>query len=205
MTRRMLLLLAATWTWPSHHGVAQESVKSKSDSQSIRDFDLLEAVLKDILSKHGPDSILYNKKQLLFSLDVPDFLGDRRLKVSDVANKERLKDRSKLSPAQLGLALEAAAELVRRQNLKSPFKDFKPTDKRIVIWDKARGTQDPSAPGLLQAQVFRAFAPGYSQNRQLAIVYLTYPSDIHFCFGSYGLAKKEGKWVVLFRDFFTTL
>jgi hypothetical protein len=47
--------------------------------------------------------------------------------------------------------------------------------------------------------VFHASPPGYSQKRQLAIVFVDFgwSSNFHPALARYILVKKEGRWVVL--------
>jgi hypothetical protein len=105
------------------------------------------------------------------------------------------------SPVHLGLAREAAESLVRRVNDKEPFKDLKLKDQRIVVWDKTREVAETEKRNnFLRPQIFRAYPPGYSQDRQVAIVRLTFPWSIHGGDGTYVLVKKEGKWTVLIRE-----
>ena len=196
MTRRLLLLLASAWPWPSI-GLAQEPVKLKSDptSQASRDAAVLQVVLDDLVFR--TDSPLRDHKQIFFS---PDLSGSRLLG-SDDALQRRLKERWKLSPVQLGLAREAAGDAVRRQDEKDAFKGFKSKDNRIILWDEAREAKERTQPRRFRTQVFHMFAPGYSRDYQFAIVYyVTWPLGKHYASGSYGLIGKEGKWVVLYRD-----
>ncbi len=84
--------------------------------------------------------------------------------------------------------------------MKHSFKDLRPKDRRIVISDKI-GAE--TKPGRVDPQGFRAYAPGHCRDRLLAIVRLTFPwsGGRHSGDGTYVLARKEGEWVVLTRDF----
>jgi hypothetical protein len=193
MTRRLLLLLAATWPRPAGAFV---QAPPKSESNASSDSAVLEVVLTDLLS--WPDSPLEfpetAEKQLLFS---PEALTDP-LKVSEILDGHGWRKRTKLSRAEVRLAREAAGDLVRRREMKHSFSGLRPKDPRIVIWDRIRAE---SKRGRVRPQVFRAYAPGYSRDRRLAIVRLTFPWSIHDGEGTYVLARKEGEWVVLTRDF----
>ena len=117
MKRRLLLVLAATSAWPAW-GFAQEPAKPKSDPSTGRDSAVLEVVLKDLLV--WPDSPLESGKaterQIFFSAEVPAY----RLNVADVLDRNDKKEWDKLSPVQLGLARQAAEELVRRSRKRMP-------------------------------------------------------------------------------------
>jgi hypothetical protein len=195
MTHRLLLLLAVASPWLTS-GLPDEPPKPKADSDAVRDRAVLEIVLKDLLS--CPDSGLLSRetnKRIHFSPEAPSYRTD----LEHVLDRwKREKEWDKLSPVQFALAQQAARELIRRLEEKGVFEGFKPKDERIIIWDKARAdaTRDPQHWPL---QVFHAYAPGYSQDRQLAIVRLTFDCFLHPGHTTYILARKEGKWVVLTR------
>jgi hypothetical protein len=154
MTCRLLLLLAATGPWPTGC-LAQEPSTPKAGSDAGRDSSVLEVVLKDLLT--WPDSPLEprheTRKQILFSPEAPGY----RPRLEEILDRQDAKEWNKLSPVQLGLAREAAEDLVRRLKEKDALKGFRPKDKRIVIWDKrgADGKRDP----LRAASVLRCSAP----------------------------------------------
>ena len=195
MTCRLLLLLAATGPWPTG-GFAQEPPMPKAGSDAGRDSGVLEVVLKDLLT--WPDSPLEfpraTEKRLLFS---PEALTDP-LEVSDILDRLDRKKRAKPPRTQRELVREAAEDLVRRREVKHSFRDLRPKDPRIVIGDEGRADMKRGRVG---PQVFRAYAPGYSRDRRLAVVRLTYPWSIHEGEGTYVLAKKGGEWIVLSRYF----
>jgi hypothetical protein len=107
------------------------------------------------------------------------------------------KEWDKLSSAQLKLAEEAAGDVVRRQAESESFESFRPKDRRIVISHPKQVFQGLSSG----PQVFEAYKPGYSWDRQLAIVRSEFPWSIHSGHVTYVLAKKDGGWVVLVRSF----
>lgn len=198
---RLLLFLAAAWFWPTD-GFAQEPPQPKVGSDAGHDSAVLEVVLMDLLT--WPDSPLESHettKRILFSQEGP---ADRPTVADVLDGKHAKKKWAKLSRIQRGLAREAAGDLVRRLEEKDAFKGFRPKETRIVIWDK-RGADEKRDPRslLIRPQVFRAYAPGYSRDRQLAIVRLTFPwsGPMHSGDGTYVLARKEGEWVVLIRVF----
>jgi hypothetical protein len=163
-----------------------------------RDSAVLEVVLKDLLS--WPDSPLRDatKKQILFSPEALDY----RLNVSDVLQQHDSREWDKLAPAQLGLATEAAGDLMRRLDGKEILKGLTLKDERIVVWDKKQAVAKRGRlRGRARPQVFRAFAPGYSRDRQIAVVRLTFPWSIHSGYATYVLARKESEWAVLIREF----
>ena len=73
----------------------------------------------------------------------------------------------KLVSVQLGLATEAAGDLIRRLDGKEILKGLGLKDERIVVWDKKQAVaKRDRIRGRARPQVFRAFAPGYSRDRQ---------------------------------------
>jgi hypothetical protein len=204
MTRRLLLLLVATWAWPTV-GFVQEPPKPKANANAEQDSAVLEVVLKDLFScQRSPlESRNETKKIILFS---PEALTSRGAAWAVLDERPHTQLKS-LSPAQLDLARKANEDLVRRAKEKETFKDLKLRDERIVVWDKAHAEADEATRKVKRRfdrpQVFRASAPGYSQDRQLAIVRLTFPwsGAMHHGDGTYVLTRKEGEWVVLSRDF----
>jgi hypothetical protein len=198
MTCGLLLLLAAAGPWPTGDFV-QEPPEPKVGSDAGRDWAVLEVVLKDRFTwsdspiEPGREA----RKQILFSPEAPVY----RPGLDEILDRTDVKEWNKISPVQLGLAREAARDLVHRLGEKEPFRGFWPNDKRILISDES-GTlpiYDPLRP--FRPQVFRAYAPGYSRDGQLAIVRLTLPwsGGVRSGNGTYVLTRNEGDWVVLIR------
>lgn len=200
MTRLSRLLLCVAFVWPAW-SEGQEPPKPKSDSNAERDFAVLEVVLKDLMTL--PDSPLTPRgaaeKQIRFSLEA---LNDR-LSVAEVLEQHHRDQWRRLSPDQTKKVRESAQNLVRRLADKDPFERFKPKDERIILLDKVREEElRATTRRSRRPQVFRAYAPGYSNDRRIAIVLLTYPwSGRHSGEGTYVLAKENDRWVVLLRDF----
>jgi len=199
MTRRQMLLVVATWPLASLV-LGDEPPKPKANPGAARDSEVLEVVLKDLLT--WSDSPLEprkaKEKQIRFS---PEALTVK-LELGDVFERPFPEQWKKLTPAQLGRAREAAVDLVHRVGEKDALKGVKLKDPRIIIWDKAREAAEPKRRGAYDhPQVFEVHAPGYSQGQEIAIVRVRFPWSIHGGFGTYVLLKKEGEWIVLVRDF----
>jgi hypothetical protein len=200
MTFGLVLLLATTGPWPTG-GFVQEPPKPKAGSDASRDCAVLEVVLKDLFT--WPDSPIEPgreaRKQILFSPEAPAY----RPGLEEILDRKDVKEWNKISPVQLGLAREAARDLVHRLGEKETFKGFWPNDKRILISDESGAPPNYDPLRAFRPQVFRAYAPGYSRDGQLAIVRLTLPwSDgVHSGNGTYVLTMNEGDWVVLTRVF----
>jgi hypothetical protein len=170
---------------------------------AARDATVLETVLLDLLT--CPDSPWESrrgkKKQVFFSTEALT----RGIDAEDVLRTNDDKALDKLSKEQLAAAKEAAADLSRRTKKKDVFKAFVPKDKRVAMFtkeqdQKAEKEQEKSFH-LIGPQVFRAYAPGYSRDGKVAVVWLWFPWSIHSGDGLYLLAKSKDKWTVLVRDF----
>jgi hypothetical protein len=197
--KRLLLLFVAICSWPTS-SIAQEASKSKADLVAADDSAVLEVVFQDLLT--WPDSPFRPQKvddnKLLFSPEAPA----RRLEAAELHNLMDAKPWPTLSPVQRGFAQEAEGDLLRRHEIKDSFKGFKPKNDKVTLWDKTRADAEPKRYAISSRhQVFSAYAPGYSRDRQLTIVHVTFPRSIHGGIGNYVLAKKDGKWVVLVRNF----
>jgi hypothetical protein len=148
-----------------------------------------------------PDSPLEPEdatKPILFSPEAPGY----RLTLADVLDWQSTTKLDKLSSAQLAPAHQAAGHLVRRCEEKDAFKGFKPKDKRTIVGDKRRADAERAANRpRRRPQVFQAFPPGYSEDRQLAIVHVAFPWSIDSGTATYMLARKQGNWVVVISIF----
>lgn len=167
---------------------------------ATRDAAVLNAVLDDLLTRSHPESPLFDKTHIFLA---PDEVAPS-LKVSEVIHELQLRDFSHVSPADLALGREAANELIRRKDVAEVLNQFAPSDQRVILWDDAREDADRKKVFFQRAQVFRALAPGYSRDHKFAVVYMRYPLDIHAGWGSWGLALRNGKWVVVFRDLWSS-
>jgi hypothetical protein len=107
---------------------------------------------------------------------------------------------AKLSQEQSKLVHEAADELARRWTAKEGIKPFVPKDKQMKPYSKKEEKEHgPKNLRDLGPQVFHAWPPGYSHDRQLAIVFVDFgwSENRHAAFGRYILIKKQERWTVL--------
>lgn len=111
-----------------------------------------------------------------------------------------------LSAGEQAGAKVAADDLARRARNKDGFKAFVPKNKRITMFTKeAEAKQreiDARTKGFggLGPQVFRAFAPGYSADRRVAVVFLSFGWSIHSAQATYILAKRDDQRSVVVRN-----
>lgn len=195
MAHAVALLVIATSV-----SLAQDPAEPKPGAD--RDLSALEVVLEDLLSwtesPLEPRRAPKEEKRLLFATEA----RNGRLKAADFLNQHDHDQWAKLSATQNKLASEAAEDAVSHLQDKEPFKDFKPKNEQIVLWDKDRVNEAEKADLFGRPQVFRANPPGYSKDGRLAIVRLTFPwsGGRHSGYVIYVLEQKDGKWVVLVRD-----
>jgi hypothetical protein len=158
----------------------------------------LEVVLADFLTI--PEFLKRDARgrpRILFSLKRPRY----RPNAKEIVEPVDLKQWAKLSQAQLDCARQAALDLVRRLEEKDAYKGFTPKDERIAFWDETRfDAKRFPRMGPWYPPVLRAYAPGYSRDGRIAILRVSFTSDLHGGSGIYVLTRKEDKWVVLVRD-----
>jgi hypothetical protein len=182
--------------------IAVERLNEHLDPErASRDAAVLDAVLGDLLTKNHPQSPLFDKTQVFLA---PDEVAPS-LKVFEVIHEPQLQDFAHVSQDNLALAREAANDLIRRWDVVDVLNQFTPTDKHVILWDDAREDADRKKFFLNRTQVFRALAPGCSRDHKFAVVYMHYPRDMHAGWGSWGLARRNSKWVVVFRDLWQSL
>ena len=100
------------------------------------------------------------------------------------------------------LARQAAKDLVRRSRKKDAYERFAAKDTRSGVLDKETNGSGAPHPGFPdRPELFSAYAPGYSRDQRLAVVRLAFTMELHGGVGTYILAKENGRWVVLLRDF----
>jgi hypothetical protein len=180
--------------------VLQAAPNPNADSHANLDWTILELVLRDLITlPHSPFAhrgepnrpIVFSPERIALPVSAEDLL-DRRYAEAQW---------NKLSAAQIELARQAARQLVRRQDDRDEFERFRPQDRRIVSEKKRdEAEREPGFPDL-GPQTFRAFTPGYSRDRQFAMIRLHFPWGSHTGRATYVLARKDGEWVILIRSF----
>jgi hypothetical protein len=166
------------------------------EKTAARDFDVLETVLKDLLS---------SKESPLEGMRVPE--AERRIRLfveagqRDFYSREISIDISRALPDTVyrGRArwiAQSVDDHVRRSARKNSFEAFRPTDHRIILTEQAN---EPTTNSVYRRrrQVFLAYPPGYSRDGELAIVRMTFPWSIHSGYVVYVLSKENEGWRVL--------
>jgi hypothetical protein len=182
--------------------------------------EVLEVMLIDLLSmKDSPVEPLGRAKEIYFSTEPLRAIRAQLVKDFFSATAIDREAFSKLSKADLARAMDAADDMVGRAITKDVFKPFKPKDARIKMYTKEKAKADEKwiadvfaskaparggadFPPLWGRQVFRAFSPGYSRDKQIAVVSLHFgwSGNFHGAEGRYVLVKRDGKWIVLAKN-----
>ena len=203
MRRRLFIAAAGAWLWPTS-AEAQGTPQPQPPASTPHDAAVLVTALKDLLTH--PKSPLQRERpiggKLLFSPEA----RTGGVRVREILRRGEWKEWDALAPGELAGAEEAARDVVRRVQANELFKRFDPKDKRIVVYDRVQQQKDARDPDtskrLRSRQVIGAYPPGYSQDRQLAIVHLSFPWSSGFHTGdvTYALVKRDGRWVVIVRQ-----
>lgn len=158
------------------------------------DFSALNFVLQDLLTYTGDDSPVLIRdsppSELIFAPDAAAWSQT----IDAVLYRQEEKPWANLTAAQQILLLEAASNLVLRVNSADAFTGYEPVDKRIRIFS------DPTTPDVFNRPI-RAWSPGYSQDKSIAVVRLSIPWSIHHVDGTYVLARSDTGWTILVRQF----
>jgi len=189
--------------------IANGQPQPAPSSDDGRDAAVLEVVLHDLLARDVVELPEGAAKQLLFSTEAVDS-EQASIRAADVLEEfpqtilaevsgEKLLF-ANLSQEQSKLVREAAEHMARRVTAKDAVKPFVPKDKRIKMYSKKVEKQYPkNVDERWGPQLFQARPPGYSKNRQLAIVFIDFgwSNNFHPVLARYILIKKEGGWIVL--------
>ena len=108
----------------------------------------------------------------------------------------------RLTAAQQGEVQEAASNLRERIGTIKAFEQFESLDKRVRVGKDAG--QDPEKKKSIldrSRRPIRAWTPGYTKNRQFAMIRLVIPWSMHHAEGTYLLEQQDGKWSVCLRQF----
>jgi len=108
-----------------------------------------------------------------------------------------------LSSTQQEKLKEAGNDLARRLEERNGFTSFTPTDTRIHVYAEEQEQRDKGGYFWERPQVFRACPVGYSADGSVALVRIAFPwsGNMHSAFTNVLLERREGKWVIVARDF----
>jgi hypothetical protein len=176
-----------------------EAAKLANEADERRDQLVAELMLSDLLARRDPPVFVAvrGRANILFSQMPPA----RKVTVPTILERKEPKEWEKLSSDQLELVRQAAIDLVRRLPKKNACERFAFKDSRVqVIGERETsatvGTEFPDRPELV-----RAYAPGYSPDKRVALLRVTFTAGHHGGVGTYVLARKSSGWMILLREF----
>lgn len=182
--------------------------QTKQPAKSL-DPQVIEVVLQDILAYKGKDAFIEKNNTILFAPDA--ILGSLRfvcLLEPNKEDKEAIRVWNHLTQTERRAFQNADKSLQERVKIKDGFKGFVPTDKRIKLAQEKKPYNGPDGAEKMHDVLERiyhrpisAFPPGYSEDKQYAVVRLIVPWSIHHADAIYLLAQRDGKWTVLMRRF----
>ena len=162
------------------------------------DSSVLEVVLKDLLTE--PNSVFEGQggrnPTIFFSTERPRMAVSAEQLLDPTRSEKEWK---KLSPAQLELAQRGCEEPGRARDDRDDVARYRPIDKRIVVKDAQRAETKQRRGDVLVPQIFTTHTPGFSRDKQIAMVRVDFPWSRHSGYSTYVLARKDGEWVVLVR------
>ncbi len=167
-------------------------------TNNLRDHNVLNIVLLDLMTYSGDDYPAIAKKKPPNKIYFRPYANDRSQTINDVLRRTDDKKWKKLTKQQHILSKEAAQNLVARTNSGDFFTDFKAEDKRIHLYPKQEKINFFDHNGKLP---FQAWTPGYSNDRTLALVRLSFFWSMHSAESTYILQKEGKSWKVIFRQF----
>ncbi len=179
-------------------------------SNKMLDPQVLEAVLVYILSDTSKSAYIDHDKTLLID-PIPDMYSMTQEQVYEPFTssfREFKKELNKLNKSERKKSHEAVKHMINRLGAKDGFEIFTPKDKRITFAQKANPSEGKSeeekTKEIVDQMLHRpilANPPGYSLDRQFAVVHLIVPWSIHSADATYFLANRNGKWVILARGY----
>jgi hypothetical protein len=160
-----------------------------------RDQITIEAALGDLLTL--TDSPLDVRGQPPAEIKFAPRASTYPVKVSQILMRRDKAKWDALSKEQLDAGTEAAEDIARRNYAADGFKPFQPRDPRIKLDD---GAPEPGR-NLRFDRPVHAYPPGYSADRNYAIVFLSIPWSMQHADGTYLLARDGAGWRVILRQF----
>jgi hypothetical protein len=157
------------------------------------EWGVLEAVLLHLVGPHEARGLNGGRNgTILFGTARPGLVS-----ASELIDRE--KPPRELSAAQVKRALEAAKNEAWTQHERDFMETFRPKDQRIVVLDERRPDAEREVRAHRRGEIVRASTPGFSQDKQVAVVCVHLDMGIHVGHETYVLARKDRDWVVLAR------
>ena len=187
---------------PATSAVAER--KPTTQEAVARDAAVLQVVFDDMLSKDNSESPTEwtrdQSKPVYVSRNPPE----RPMEASRVLSLSDEKKLKTLKNAERDAATEAANDLVARAGKGEPLPELESTSGRVKIYEDAGAATQPTRENFLAGErASSVFLPGYSKDGRYAVVRLGFPwsGRMHSGEATYILARTDGGWKVLLRDF----
>jgi hypothetical protein len=160
---------------------------------AVLQWSVLEAALVDII--HWDEARVPKggkEETIIFGTARPGLLA-----ASELIDREE--PPSELSAGQLQRAVEAAKDAAWAQHERDHLESFRPKDERITVLNERRPEAADGVRAARRREIIRAHTPGFSKDKQIAIVRVDLGAFIHRDYVTYVIGKDDGKWVVLAR------
>lgn len=189
----------ATAEWEKEHQKDQQKHQLPTEPQTLTQDDraVIELVLLDMLTRPGEELIVDEPKASHILL-INRTAGGEFLTMDDQLNGE-LDDR-KANDISLGIR----RDLARRNWEPISLSEFRPSSDKIILRGEDAASNrildfesnNPDASRWVQVKL-----PGYSKNRDKAVLRFYVGPSPHGASGTYFLVKKGGVWLVKWREF----
>jgi hypothetical protein len=195
----LILLLGLALPGCSHLGHRVEKPVTLKKSNHTLDGEVLTTVLDDLLSSTSKElailSLGAQPRTLLFAATPVKW----QLTLNELTDRSQQTLWAKLTSAKNSAFQEAAQNLLSRLNDPVSFRSVKEKNKRIHLYEEL-SAKEKAALSLFDRPVV-AWPPGYSQDRQFAVVQLSIPTGPHSAHATYFLAWSHGRWEIVVRQF----
>lgn len=191
---------AAKWQrFLAESNARQQANLPKPETESVlldEDKQVIETMLLDLLAYKGEDLYSFHK-------NAPDIVLVNQVQTAPARMEEQIN--AELNDRQANdITLEMRRSLFSRRSDFLTWKAFSWQSSHILVWDKEKFKetygQFRKEPETIKAWV-QPFLPGYSKQRDQAVLRFWFGPTPHGASGTYFLVKRAGKWRVQWRDF----
>jgi ankyrin repeat protein len=178
----------------------EEEAKSRPPARDREltddDRQIIELALLDMLSYKGKDLWLVDKGKNIVLVNKT--AGGSGFPLDDQLNSEL--DEKKANE----LTLEIRQHIAERNGQPMSLTTFRPKSPSILLWDEKTRSKEFSpfgAPPTKARAWVMVYLPGYTKQRDKAVLRFYLGPTPHGAAGTYFLVKQDGKWQVKWRDF----
>jgi hypothetical protein len=183
----LVLFLAASCGAPPEAPL----IDRRADDQRV-----LVAALRDLTTEAGDESPVAFRGAVRAPLQVSSELTTRAVTVEQILEGRDSEEWRAVSKSNGGRLVQAANDLILRISRREDFIPFHSDSSRLEI---RRPTQARSDDMFDRSTTM--WPPGYSADRQIAIVRMSIPWSVHECIGTFLLERRQDDWLVIARAF----